>query len=63
MTNNIEYEEDNINCLTKHEEIYLKITKEIIVKFIETGRVGLAAFPEAFRQVYCGVKHTIENKK
>jgi len=34
----------------------LKATKEVIVKFIETGRLSPNSFPETFKTIY----HTIE---
>jgi hypothetical protein len=38
------------------DELILKATKEIVVKFIETGRVGPAGFHEAFKTVYTTVQ-------
>jgi hypothetical protein len=38
------------------DELILKATKEIIVKFIETGRVGPAGFYETFKIVYTTVE-------
>ncbi len=57
-----EREEAAPDRLSPREEAYLKTAKEIAVKFIETGRIGLAAFPESFGQVYRGVKDAIEGK-
>ena len=34
------------------EEVLLKITKEIMVKFIEMGKVSPASFDETFKAVY-----------
>ena len=48
--------------LTPREEAYLKTSKEIAVKFIETGRLSAAAFGETFSQIYRAVKDTVENK-
>lgn len=41
------------------DEHILKVTKEIIVKFIETGRVSPAGFNETFKNIYNTVKETV----
>ena len=33
-------------------DLVLKTAKEVAVKFIETGRLSLAGFPEAFAKIY-----------
>ena len=38
------------------DELVLRATKEIVVKFIETGRVGPAGFHETFKTVYTTVE-------
>jgi len=40
------------------DEQILKATKEIVVKFIEAGRVSPAGFHETFRSVHLTVKET-----
>ena len=40
------------NKMDKVDEQILKAAKEIVVKFIETGRVSPTAFPEIFRTIY-----------
>ncbi len=42
------------------DELILKSTKEIIVKFIETGRVGPAGFEETFKAIYKTVEQTVK---
>jgi hypothetical protein len=37
--------------LTPREELLLKVAKEIVVKFIEVGRVSPSSFPETFKMV------------
>jgi hypothetical protein len=49
------------------DEQVLKVTKEIVAKFIEVGRVSPASFDETFKSVYKTVKeaileHTLEEK-
>jgi hypothetical protein len=41
-----------------HKET-LQVTKEIVVKFIETGRVSPANFEEIFPSVYTVVRRTL----
>jgi predicted transcriptional regulator len=40
------------------EEQVLRTSKEIVVKFIETGRVSPTGFPETFKLVYEAVHST-----
>jgi len=42
------------------DENILRTAKEIVVKFIETGRISPAGFPEAFRAVYQAVEATVK---
>ena len=56
MGNRKEREEVTPERLSPREDAYLKAAKEIAVKFIETGRISLATFPESFAQIYRGVK-------
>jgi hypothetical protein len=41
------------------DEQVLKVTKEIVAKFIEVGRVSPASFDETFKSVYRTVKEAI----
>jgi hypothetical protein len=41
------------------DEQILRSAKEIVVKFIETGRVSPAAFPELFKNVYETIEGTV----
>lgn len=41
-------------------EQVLRTTKEIIVKFIELGRISPAGFHDAFRSVYKTVEQTVK---
>jgi hypothetical protein len=45
------------------DELILRSTKEIVVKFIETGRVGPAAFDDLFKAVYKTVEQTVKGIK
>ena len=42
------------------DELILRATKEIVVKFIETGRVGPAGFQETFKSVYQTIEQTMK---
>lgn len=43
------------------DEQILRASKEIMVKFIETGRISPTGFPEAFRAIYRAVDETVKN--
>lgn len=43
------------------DEQILRASKEIVVKFIEVGRVSPAAFPEAFKTIYEAVEKTVKS--
>lgn len=45
------------------DELILRATKEIVVKFIETGRVGPTGFHEAFKTVYNTVEEIVKGPK
>ncbi len=45
---------------TSQDEQILRATKEIVVKFIETGRVSPTGFPEAFKAIYWAVDQTVK---
>jgi predicted transcriptional regulator len=41
------------------DEQVLRTAKEIVVKFIETGRVSPTGFPELFQNIYQTVQHAV----
>lgn len=47
--------------MTKIDEQILRAAKEVIVKYIEVGRVSPAAFHENFQKVYKGIYDTVHN--
>ena len=49
--------------MTSIDEQILKATKEIVVKFIETGRLSPSGFGETFKSVYRTVEKTVIRKK
>ena len=42
------------------DEQVLKVAKEVVVKFIEAGRVSPAGFNDTFKNVYNTVKETVQ---
>ncbi len=44
------------------DEQILKATKEIVVKFIEGGRISPSGFHEAFREIYRTVETTAKGQ-
>ena len=44
------------------DEQILRATKEIVVKFIESGRISPAGFPENFKNIYRAVDDTVKGK-
>ena len=43
------------------DEAILKVTKEIVVKFIEIGRLSPANFSETFESVYKTIRATVRS--
>jgi len=44
------------------EEQILRATKEIVVKFIEGGRITPTGFPKIFESIYQTVEDTVKGK-
>lgn len=45
------------------DEQVLRAAKEIVVKFIENGRVSPAGFSETFKDIYHTVEKTVKGSK
>lgn len=45
------------------EEQVLRASKEIVVKFIETGRVSPMAFGDTFRNIYHTIEETVSRSE
>ena len=43
------------------EDAILKVSKEIVVKFIEVGRLAPGNFDEMFRAIYKSVRDTVRS--
>ena len=46
--------------MKQEDELALKVTKEIVVKFIETGRLSVAGFDEVFKKVHETVRDSLQ---
>lgn len=46
--------------MKQEDEVAIKITKEIVIKFIEVGRLSLNTFDEVFRQVHSTVLESLK---
>jgi predicted transcriptional regulator len=44
------------------DETILKITKEIVVKYIEMGKISPAAFELNFKNIYTSIDKTVRTK-
>ena len=41
--------------MRKEDELVMKVTKEIVIKFIEIGRLSVNSFDEVFKQIHTTV--------
>ena len=46
--------------MKQEDELALKVTKEIVVKFIETGRLSVASFDEVFKKIHGTVTDALQ---
>jgi hypothetical protein len=46
--------------MKQEDELALKVTKEIVVKFIETGRLSVSSFDEVFKKIHSTVRDSLE---
>ncbi len=49
--------------MKSEEELVLKVTKEIVVKFIEMGRLSVNSFEEVWKQVHRTVRNSLGGEK
>jgi hypothetical protein len=49
-----------MDCMASIDEQILRATKEIVVKFIEGGRISPTGFDDAFRGIYKTVEETVK---
>jgi hypothetical protein len=48
--------------MNQEDELVLKITKEIVIKLIEMGRVSISSFDQVFKQVHTTVYESLMSK-
>ncbi len=60
VVKNINREQRQSVRTSLENELILKTTKEIVIKFIEMGRCSPASFEEVFSQVFHAIKKTIQ---
>lgn len=46
--------------MKKENELAIKVTKEIVVKFIEAGRLSVSSFQEVWRDIHETVSHSVK---
>lgn len=46
--------------MKQEDELAIKVTKEIVIKLIEVGRLSLNTFDETFRQVHSTVLESLK---
>ena len=46
--------------MKKEDELSLKITKEIVVKFIEVGRLTVNSFEEVWSNIHKAVRNSLK---
>jgi hypothetical protein len=56
----VAHSKDSTKTLSPRDELALKVTKEIVVKFIEVGRLSPASFPETYKMVIDTVRQSLE---
>jgi hypothetical protein len=44
--------------MKRRDEVTLKVTKEIVIKFIEVGRLSLSSFDDAWKQVHRTIRES-----
>ena len=49
--------------MKQEDELVLKVTKEIVIKFIEIGRLSVNSFDEVFKQIHETVHESFLDKK
>ena len=49
--------------MKQEDELVLKVTKEIVIKFIEIGRLSVNSFDEVFRQIHETVHESLLDRR
>ena len=46
--------------MKQEDEVVLKVTKEVVIKFIEIGRLSVNSFDEVFKQIHKTVHDSVK---
>ena len=46
--------------MKKRDELAIKVTKEIVVKFIEVGRLSVGSFEEVWKKIHTTVRDSLK---
>ncbi len=49
--------------MKKENELAIKVTKEIVVKFIEAGRLSVNSFQEVWNDIHQTVSRSVKNEE
>ena len=49
--------------MKNEEELVIKVTKEIVVKFIEVGRLSVNSFGDVWKQIHQTVRESLKEDK
>jgi len=49
--------------MKREEELVLKTTKEIVVKFIEVGKLSVQSFEKGWKQIYQTVRGSVDTSQ
>ncbi len=47
--------------MKEERELVLKATKEIVVKFVEVGRLSVSSFAETWQQIYDTIQGSLDS--
>ena len=61
MTASKKHKETEVGEKPVSDEAILKVAKEIVVKFIEVGRLSPQNFSETFESVYSSIRDTVRS--
>lgn len=45
--------------MKQEDELAMKVTKEIVIKFIETGRLSIGSFEDVFKKIHETVRDSL----
>ena len=48
--------------MKQEDELVLRVTKEIVIKFIEIGRLSVNSFDEVFKQIHETVHESLQER-